>query len=73
MLRGSGMTSQRTRKRMVERLEARGIQDARVLALMARMPAICSLKRPWPAVPTRIWRCPSALDRRFPSPTWWRA
>jgi protein-L-isoaspartate(D-aspartate) O-methyltransferase len=38
MLRGSGMTSQRTRKRMVERLEARGIQDARVLALMARMP-----------------------------------
>jgi len=37
-LRGSGMTSQRTRKRMVERLEARGIQDSRVLALMARMP-----------------------------------
>lgn len=37
-LRGSGMTSQRTRKRMVERLEARGIQDNRVLELMARMP-----------------------------------
>lgn len=38
MLRGSGMTSQRTRKRMAERLKARGIQDARVLELMARMP-----------------------------------
>lgn len=38
MLRGSGMTSQRTRKRMVERLQARGIQDARVLELIARMP-----------------------------------
>ena len=37
-LSGIGMTSQRTRKRMVERLEARGIQDPRVLALMARMP-----------------------------------
>ena len=37
-LRGSGMTSLRTRKRMVERLVARGITDERVLALMARMP-----------------------------------
>lgn len=38
MLRGSGMTSQRTRKRMVQRLEARGVRDPRVLELMARMP-----------------------------------
>ncbi|GMV68977.1 MAG: protein-L-isoaspartate O-methyltransferase [Pseudomonadota bacterium] len=38
VLRGSGMTSLRTRKRMVERLAARGITDERVLALMARMP-----------------------------------
>lgn len=38
VLRGSGMTSLRTRKRMVERLTARGITDERVLALMARMP-----------------------------------
>ncbi|HBG29329.1 protein-L-isoaspartate(D-aspartate) O-methyltransferase [Candidatus Macondimonas diazotrophica] len=38
VLRGSGMTSLRTRKRMVERLVARGIRDERVLDLMARMP-----------------------------------
>lgn len=35
---GSGMTSQRTRDRLVERLRADGIQDERVLAVMARVP-----------------------------------
>ncbi|AIA73580.1 protein-L-isoaspartate(D-aspartate) O-methyltransferase [Vreelandella alkaliphila] len=37
-LRGRGMTSQRTRDRMVERLEQQGIQDARVLDIMAVEP-----------------------------------
>jgi protein-L-isoaspartate(D-aspartate) O-methyltransferase len=35
---GIGMTSQRTRSRMVERLRARGIADERVLAAMAQVP-----------------------------------
>lgn len=35
---GIGMTSQRTRTRMVERLRARGIADERVLAAMAQVP-----------------------------------
>jgi len=37
-LRGRGMTSQRTRDRMVERLMQQGITDARVLEVMAREP-----------------------------------
>jgi protein-L-isoaspartate(D-aspartate) O-methyltransferase len=35
---GIGMTSQRTRERMVERLREQGIADARVLAAMASVP-----------------------------------
>ena len=35
---GIGMTSQRTRARMVERLRARGIADERVLSAMAQVP-----------------------------------
>lgn len=37
-LSGIGMTSQRTRARMVERLRADGIRDERVLAAMAAVP-----------------------------------
>src|SRR6185503_5335171 len=37
-LAGIGMTSQRTRERMVERLREQGIGDARVLAAMAGVP-----------------------------------
>jgi protein-L-isoaspartate(D-aspartate) O-methyltransferase len=37
-LAGIGMTSQRTRERMVERLRAEGIADGRVLAAMAAVP-----------------------------------
>lgn len=37
-LSGIGMTSQRTRARMIERLRADGIQDERVLAAMAAVP-----------------------------------
>ena len=35
---GIGMTSQRTRERMVQRLRERGIGDQRVLAAMAVVP-----------------------------------
>lgn len=37
-LSGIGMTSQRTRARMIERLRAEGIRDERVLAAMAAVP-----------------------------------
>jgi protein-L-isoaspartate(D-aspartate) O-methyltransferase len=37
-LRGIGMTSERTRARMIERLREQGIRDARVLAAMAAVP-----------------------------------
>jgi protein-L-isoaspartate(D-aspartate) O-methyltransferase len=37
-LAGIGMTSQRTRERMVERLRGEGIRDERVLAAMAALP-----------------------------------
>lgn len=37
-LAGIGMTSQRTRERMVERLREQGIEDARVLDAMAAVP-----------------------------------
>src|SRR5919108_5874477 len=37
-LNGIGMTSQRTRGRMVERLRAQGIHDERVLRAMAGVP-----------------------------------
>ena len=37
-LRGSGMTSQRTRTRMIERLREDGIHDERVLAAMQAVP-----------------------------------
>ncbi len=35
---GIGMTSQRTRNRMIERLQNQGIKDQRVLAAMSRVP-----------------------------------
>ncbi|NOT85647.1 MAG: protein-L-isoaspartate(D-aspartate) O-methyltransferase [Methylococcaceae bacterium] len=37
-LQGSGMTSQRTRERMVTRLEGQGIKNKKVLAVMAKTP-----------------------------------
>jgi protein-L-isoaspartate(D-aspartate) O-methyltransferase len=38
VLQGIGMTSQRTRTRMIERLREQGIRDERVLAAMAAVP-----------------------------------
>ena len=37
-LRGIGMTSLRTRERMIERLREQGIRDERVLAAMGSIP-----------------------------------
>ncbi|MDN3521842.1 protein-L-isoaspartate O-methyltransferase, partial [Halomonas ramblicola] len=38
LMRGVGMTSQRTRDRMVARLAGQGIRDPRVLETLAREP-----------------------------------
>ena len=38
VLSGSGMTSQRTRSRMIERLREKGIRNERVLAALAAVP-----------------------------------
>ncbi|MCK9382172.1 MAG: protein-L-isoaspartate(D-aspartate) O-methyltransferase [Sulfuritalea sp.] len=45
-LNGIGMTSQRTRTRMVERLRAQGIRDARVLHAMGLVPRHIFLEQP---------------------------
>ena len=37
-LKGIGMTSQRTRERLVRRLAEQGVQDERVLDVMRRTP-----------------------------------
>jgi len=39
-LQGIGMTSQRTRARMIERLREQGIRDERVLTAMAAVPHV---------------------------------
>ena len=44
---GIGMTSQRTRERMVERLREQGIADARVLGAMAGVPRHLFVESSW--------------------------
>ena len=56
---GVGMTSQRTRERMVERLRGQGIRDERVLAAMA-------------AVPRHVFVDEAASVKQSRSPMWWR-
>lgn len=41
VIRGTGMTSQRTRDRMIARLQDKGIKDQRVLASMREVPRHC--------------------------------
>ncbi|NOX08136.1 MAG: protein-L-isoaspartate(D-aspartate) O-methyltransferase [Gammaproteobacteria bacterium] len=41
VMRGMGMTSQRTRDRMITRLQDKGIKDQRVLAAMRELPRHC--------------------------------
>ena len=55
-LQGIGMTSQRTRGRMIDRLREQGIRDERVLAAMAQVPrhvfvsqALARPQQYWPA------------------------
>jgi protein-L-isoaspartate(D-aspartate) O-methyltransferase len=72
-LAGIGMTSQRTRTRMVERLRAQGISDSRVLHAMGLVPRHVFIE---PALANRAYddtALPWVSARRSRSLSWWRA
>ena len=70
---GIGMTSQRTRARMLERLRAQGIADEVVLTAMNDVPRHIFVDE---ALSSRAYEdisLPSASAKRFPSRISWRA
>lgn len=69
---GIGMTSPRTRTRMVDRLREKGIADARVLAAMAELPRHLFVETRWRIALMTTTLCPSATVRPFPSRLPWR-
>lgn len=73
MHRGIGMTSERTRERLIQRLREEGIVNQKVLEVIRRTPVTCSLTKPWPTVLTKTRRCPLVTTRLFLSLTWLRA
>ena len=70
--RGIGMTSQRTRERLIQRLYEEGVSNTQVLEVIRRTRVICLSTRPWRTGPTRTPRCRSGITRPFPSRSWWR-
>ena len=71
--RGIGMTSQRTRERLIQRLYEEGISNAKVLEVIRRTRVICSSMRHCLIAPMKIRRCRSGITRPFPSLIWWLA
>jgi len=71
--RGIGMTSQRTRERLIQRLYEEGLSNAQVLEVIRRTPRHLFVDEPWPIVPTKTRHCPSAITRPSPSLIWLRA
>jgi len=73
-LRGIGMTSRRTRERLIAHLADLGIDDPRVLQAMREVPRHIfvdeALAQPGP---TRTVRCRSGVARPSRSRGWWRA
>ena len=70
---GIGMTSQRTRMRMVERLRQQGIRDELVLSAMGEVPRHLFVDE---ALAHRAYEdisLQSASGRRFPARIRWRA
>ena len=70
---GIGMTSQRTRERLIQRLYEEGVSNAKVLEVIGAHRVICSSTRRWHTALTKTRRCRSATTRPFPSLIWWRA
>ena len=60
---GIGMTSQRTRMRMIERLREQGIADEAVLNVMNEVPRHILSKMRWQAARTKTSRCHSVSAR----------
>ncbi len=72
-LRGIGMTSQRTRDRLVQRLREHGISDERVLAVIGAVPRHIFIDEALVAhALTKTPRCRSATARRFRNRSSWR-
>lgn len=67
---GIGMTSQRTRERLIQRLYEEGLSSAPVLEVIRRTPRHLFVDEALAHRPMRTRRCRSATTRRFPSPTW---
>lgn len=66
-LEGIGMTSRRTRMRLVQRLREGGIESDRVLEVIGQVPRHIFLDEALSHRPTRIPRCPSAWPDSFPT------
>ena len=71
-LGGIGMTSQRTRDRLIARLREQGISDEQVLETMRTTPDIFSLKRLWPTKHMKIRPYQLDLIRQYLSRLLWR-
>ena len=67
-LAGIGMTSQRTRERLIQRLVDQGISSQPVLDVIRMTPRHIFSMRPYLIAPMRIQPCRSAFPRPFPSP-----
>ena len=69
-LSGIGMTSQRTRERLLGRLMDQGIQSIEVLDIMRSTPRhIFWMKRSRIGL-MKTWHCPSGTIKQSRSPTW---
>ncbi len=64
--RGIGMTSQRTRERLIQRLYEEGLSNARVLEVIRRTPRHLFVDEAFMKTP----RCLSAITRPSPSLIW---
>ena len=65
---GIGMTSQRTRARMLERMRAQGIKDEVVLAAMNDIPRHIFVDEALSAAPMKIFHCPLVSAKPFLNP-----
>jgi len=74
--RGIGMTSQRTRDRLVARLRDEGIRNEAVLDVIRNTPRHLFVDEALASrayeEPTKTPPCPSVITRRFHSRTWLR-
>jgi len=70
---GQGMTSSRTRARMVERLQQQGIKDKGVLAAINKVERHLFVDEALRIVRTKIPRCRWGWGKRFLNRSLWRA